>query len=204
MHYLFSKLKRSLCFACGVRNSQQTQGKPKHKGGPGMVIGTKASVFLGQKRTERIWRMHFGVLGNNHPNANAYPLWSIDCATCFSLANMKYSSLNIGLSLFLVPPFELHKKTTQFQVRSDQWSDIWVMRAMHYPIQPVAAPGCNHSSSRLTSSRWTSSPHNGSLGFWNASLLSPPKSLPWKWKLAKVGKWVDLDFRELFWKRCGL
>ena len=70
-----------------------------------------------------LW-MHFGVLGNNHPNANAYSLWSIDCATCFSLANMKYSSLNIGLSLFLVPPFELHKKTTQVQVRSDQWSDI--------------------------------------------------------------------------------
>ena len=133
----------------------------------------------------------------------SYTLWSIDCASCFSLANMKYSSLNIGLSLFLVPPFELHKKTTQVQVRSDQWSDIWVMRAMHYPIQPVAAPGCNHSSSRLTTSRWTSSPHNGSLGFWNASLLSPPKSPPWKWKLAKVGKWVDLDFRELFWKRCG-
>ena len=175
----------------------ETQGRPRAGG------WDTGQCVLRTKKDRKDPKGAFWGLGNNHPNANAYPLWSIDCETCFSLANMKYSSLNIGLSLFLVPPFELHKKTTQFQVRSDQWSDIWVMRAMHYPIQPVAAPGCNHSSSRLTTSRWTSSPHNGSLGFWNASLLSPPKSLPWKWKLAKVGKWVDLDFLELFWKRCG-
>ena len=155
-------------------------GKTETQGRPRAGNWDKGQCVLRTKKDRKDLEDAFWGLGNNHPNAIAYPYWSIDCAICFSLANMKYSSLNIGLSLFLVPPFELHKKTTQVQVRSDQWSDIWVMRAMHYPIQPVAAPGCNHSSSRLTSSRWTSSPHNGSLGFWNASLLSPQKSLPWK------------------------
>ena len=201
LHYLFSKLKSSLCFACGVRNSHQDTGKTETQGRPRAGYWDTGQCVLRTQKDRKDPESAFWDLGNNHPKA--YNLYSREYASCFSLANMKYSSLNTGLSLFWVPPFELHKKTTQFQVRSDQWSDIWVMRAMHYPIQPVAAPDCNHSSSRLTSSRWTSSPHNGSLGFWNASLLSPPKSLPWKWKLAKVGKWVDLDFRELFWKRCG-
>ena len=69
LHYLFSKLKSSLCFACGVRNSHQDTGKTETQGRPRAGYWDTGQCVLRTQKDRKDPESAFWDLGNNHPKA---------------------------------------------------------------------------------------------------------------------------------------